>query len=62
MTRSLPVLPDPWNIRIRQSFPRIQPVLDMCTIKDKARKKGTLTIGVHFQDGFLGLDGRKTHI
>lgn len=29
---------------------------------DKAGRKAPLTVGIHFQDGFLGLEGKETHL
>lgn len=33
----------------------------MWPVREKAGRKSTLTVGVHFQDGFLGLEGKETH-
>lgn len=40
----------------------MQPDLEWSTVRDKAGRKGILTIGIHFQDGFLGLEGKETHV
>lgn len=39
----------------------MQPDLEQFTIRDKAGRKRPLTIGIHFQDGFFGLEGKETH-